>query len=154
MQELWQGAVKWQEALLGLLSPERRVPPERLSISDLEKLVAARAEKHCLLLATGVDLLERAPLIGCSGIARGLEGMAAQARSMQDFEVMVLEVLQLYEDKEGTAWQVGLQEGWWEVDVARLRALDLKLQHAIVRSLPAGLLEANRGRGTDNSLSL
>ena len=137
--------MRWQRALRGLLSPERRAPPGRLSLPDLQRLVDAREEQHGLLLRLGKELLEDAPLLGRWSIARRLEAMAEQGRKAAEYLVMLCEVLPLYGDPEGVAKGVGLSVVWQEQAGEELKAMDLELQQAIVRSLPAGLLEASRG---------
>ena len=132
--------MEWQRALRSLLSPERRVPPGRLSLTDLQRLVDARGKQHGLLLTLGKELLEDAPLMGRRSIARRLQAMAVQGQQATDYTVMVKEVLQLYNDGEGVTNSMGLARDWLEQAGEELKAMDLQLQRAIIEALPPGWL--------------
>ena len=132
--------MEWQLVLRGLLNPERRVPPGRLSLPDLQRLVSMRSEQHRLLLTLGKELLEGAPSLDRWAVARRLEAMAVQGKQATDLLIMLREVLMLYEDPKEMASKVGLDVNWQRQVAEELKAMDLQLQRAILRALPPGWL--------------
>ena len=132
--------MEWQLVLRGLLNPERRVPPGRLSLPDLQRLVSMRSEQHRLLLTLGKELLEGAPSLDRWAVARRLEAMAVQGKQATDLLIMLREVLMLYEDPKEMASKVGLDVDLERQAAEELKAMDLQLQGAILRALPLGWL--------------
>ena len=135
LDALGRATVMWHRALQELLAPARQVPPGRLSLADLSRLVDEREDKLEDLLWLGEALVAEAPMLGRLDIAVRLELLARQAVEAMEFDTMVYENLLLYEEHSGVAAKVGLEVGWRELSAAKLRQLEGKVQQLVVRAL-------------------
>ena len=129
----------WHRALQELLAPAKRVPPGRLSLAELSRLVDEREDRLEDLLGLGEALVAEAPMLGLLDIAVRLELLAGHAVEAMDADITVYESLMSYEDDSGVASKVGLEVGWRELSAAKLRQLELKVQQLVVRALPPKL---------------
>ena len=130
----------WQGMLQGLLSPERKTPPGKLSLQDLKRLVKVRGEHDTCLLSMGEELLEYSPLLSKKCLAERLVGLAEQAGELRDFNVMVREVVALYNNLEEVASLAGLRADWYEASLEQVRGLHERLEKDMERVLNHGVM--------------
>ena len=124
----------------GLLSPERKTPPGKLSLQDLRKLVKVRGEHDTCLLSMGEELLEYSPLLSTKCLTERLVALADQAGKLRDFNVMVREVVALYNNPEEVASLAGLRVDWYAASLEQVRGLHERLGKDVERVLNHGVM--------------
>ena len=135
LDALGRATVMWHRALQELLAPARQVPPGRLSLDALSRLVEDREVKFEDLLWLGEDLVAEAPMLGRLDIAVRLELLAGHAAEAMELDSLVYEHLMMHEEHSGVAAKVGLVVGWRELSAAKLRQLEGQVQQLVVRAL-------------------